>query len=56
MTIDATGGASVGTELINSRICADDTIACHLRAALERTDDPAARFHIREALQLLATE
>ncbi|GAB3689343.1 hypothetical protein GCM10028857_24560 [Salinarchaeum chitinilyticum] len=56
MTIDATDGAAIGTELINSRTCADDTIACHLHAALERTDDPAARFHIREALQLLVTE
>ncbi|WP_248517397.1 hypothetical protein [Salinarchaeum laminariae] len=56
MTIDATGGGAIGSEVINSRICTGDTIACHLEAALDQTDDPDARFHIREALQLLATE
>ncbi|WP_187292607.1 hypothetical protein [Salinarchaeum sp. Harcht-Bsk1] len=56
MTIDATGGGMAGSAVINSSTCAEDTLAAHLRAALERTEDPAARFHIREALQLLAAE
>ena len=56
MTIDTSNSGGMASAVINSATCADDVLVAHLRAALERTQDPTARFHIREALQLLAAE
>jgi hypothetical protein len=53
---NATESGGVGAAVINSATCQGDAIEEHLRAALERTEHHDARFHIREALQLLQTE
>jgi hypothetical protein len=53
---NATESGGVGTAVINSATCQGDAIEEHLRAALRRTEDPTARFHIREALQLRLAE
>jgi len=34
----------------------DSSLESHLRAALQEADDTAARYHIREALQLRVAE
>ena len=34
----------------------DSSLEAHLRAALQEADDGAARYHIREALQLRVAE
>lgn len=53
---NATESGGIGTAVINSTTCQGDAIEEHLRVALERTENPDARFHIREALQLLLAE
>lgn len=53
---NATESGAVEAAVINSATCQGDAIEEHLRVALERTESPDARFHIREALQLLLAE
>lgn len=40
-------------EAITTENCGDDVLECHLERALACADSSEARFHIRQALQLL---
>lgn len=42
--------------MLGDRTCSDDPLACHVAEALAHADDPAARYHLREALQYRLTE
>lgn len=53
---NATESGGIGTAVINAITCQGGATEEHLRVALDRTEHPDARFHIREALQLLLVE
>ena len=51
--------AGPGTEeasVLGDRTRSDDPLAFHVAEALATVEDPAARYHLREALQYRLTE
>lgn len=43
-------------QVLGDRACSEDPLACHLAEALEHAETDAARYHLREALQLRLAE
>jgi len=54
MTTDT--GMADGAALAEALGCEDTELAGHLQAALEHAGDARTRFHLRQAIQLLAEE